>query len=72
VIRHDFAFLTAQAVSNGLRYSASATDIPATERQVVHGRLVPAFMSGDGTSPQGNNLNSMLARSWHFDDRVLG
>jgi hypothetical protein len=63
VIRHDFAFLTAQAVSNGLRHSVSATDIPATECQVVHGRLVLGFMSGDGTSPEASNLNNMLAHS---------
>jgi hypothetical protein len=56
VIRHDFAFLTAQAVSDGLRHRVSATDIPAAECQVVHGRPVPGFMSGDGTSPEGKQL----------------
>jgi hypothetical protein len=56
VIRHDFAFLTAQAVSNGLRHSVSATDIPATEWEVVHWRLVPGFLSGDGASPASKQL----------------
>jgi hypothetical protein len=56
MIHDDFAFLTAQAVSNGLRHSVSATDIPATECQVVHRRLVVGFMPGDGTSPEGKQL----------------